>query len=64
MSQEQAPDPRQEPAPVCPQCGSEDTAPLPQEPVPAGAPPGVKVKEQRWYRCLTCRYKWKEGTRL
>ncbi len=63
MSQGEARDERQDPAPVCPQCGSEDTAPIPHEPA-AGAPPGVKVKEQRWYRCLTCRYKWKEGSRL
>ena len=47
---------------ACPQCGSDDTAPIHQEPMWVGSDQSdPKVREQPWYRCLTCRYKWKEG---
>lgn len=46
----------------CPQCGSDDTAPIHQEPMWVSSDQSdPKVKEQPWHRCLTCRYKWKEG---
>lgn len=66
MSPERSGDKGEEPSPFCPQCGSEDTVPIHQEP-PAAADPGKpkgKEKEQAWFRCLTCRYKWKEGDEL
>ena len=48
--------------PPCPQCGSDDTAPIHQEPKRVSSDPSdPNPKEEPWYRCLTCRYKWKEG---
>jgi transposase-like protein len=51
----------QDPSPFCPQCGSDDTKRLPNEPPAEGdEPPDPKAKVPSRYRCLTCRYKWKE----
>ncbi len=61
MSPDKSPAGDQEPSPFCPQCGSDDTTPIQPEPHgKGGAPPHPKAKEQHWYRCLTCRHKWKE----
>lgn len=47
---------------VCPQCGSDDVAPIHQEPMwVASDQSDPELTEETWYRCLTCRYKWKEG---
>lgn len=46
--------------PLCPQCGSEDTAPIHQEPMWASNDePDPDVKDPPWYRCLACRHKWR-----
>jgi hypothetical protein len=51
----------QDPSPFCPQCGSDETAPIHPQPPPKGAaPPDPRAKEAAWFRCLTCRHKWKE----
>lgn len=50
------------PSPECPQCGSDDTAPIHQEPMWVGSDQSdPDLREETWYRCLTCRHKWKEG---
>jgi len=47
--------------PECPQCSSEDTAPIHQEPMWMGTDQSDPDRqEQAWFRCLTCRHKWKE----
>jgi DNA-directed RNA polymerase subunit M/transcription elongation factor TFIIS len=51
--------------PICPQCGSDDTAPIPPQPAPPAVDPRrARAKEQPLYRCLTCRHKWKEGEEI
>ena len=46
--------------PICPQCGSEDTAPIHQEPMWASNDePDPEAKDPPWYRCLACRHKWR-----
>jgi hypothetical protein len=47
--------------PPCPQCGSDDTAPIHQEPMWVGSDQSdPDLVEQLWHRCLTCRHKWKQ----
>ena len=61
MSPKSPRDQTPEETPVCPQCGSDDTAPIHQEPMwVASDQSNPKLKEQTWHRCLTCRHKWKE----
>ena len=61
MSPDQSREADQDTNPFCPQCGSDDTAPIHQEPQWVGSDQSnPKLKEESWYRCLTCRYKWKE----
>lgn len=48
-----------QPSPFCPQCGSDDTASIPHDPQAKGGEP-PNAKEQGWYRCQTCRHKWRE----
>jgi hypothetical protein len=51
--------------PSCPQCGSDDTAPIHHEPMWVTSDQSdPSRKEDPWYRCLTCRHKWKEGEGL
>jgi hypothetical protein len=46
--------------PPCPQCGSTDTAPIHQEPMWASNDePDPSVVDPPWYRCLSCRHKWR-----
>ena len=46
--------------PICPQCGSSDTAPIHQEPMWASNDePDPSVEDPPWHRCLTCRHKWR-----
>lgn len=53
---------QEEPNPECPQCGSDDTAPIHQEPMWVSSDQSnPDLREQPWHRCLTCRHKWKEG---
>jgi len=52
----------EDPNPECPQCGSDDTAPIHQEPMWVSSDQSdPDVREEAWHRCLTCRHKWKEG---
>ncbi len=63
MSPGKAAEEGREPSPICPQCGSDDTA-LILQPSPAASDvphPHAKAKDRPTYRCMTCRYKWKEG---
>ena len=46
--------------PICPNCGSSDTAPILQEPMWASNDePDPTVKDPPWHRCLACRHKWR-----
>ena len=46
--------------PICPSCGSSDTAPIHQEPMWASNDePDPTVVDPPWHRCLTCRHKWR-----
>jgi len=46
--------------PLCTSCGSEDTAPIHQEPMWASNDePDPSAVDPPWYRCLSCRHKWR-----
>jgi hypothetical protein len=46
--------------PPCPKCGSDDTAPIHQEPMWASNDePDPSVIDPPWHRCLSCRHKWR-----